>query len=202
MALGSVTYNTLSSSIASYIAQNANNVGANWNNVPDCFKANYAYKTTRFGATSTNGQPHSSYYQSEITERINNSTAVPNYSSTNASHILTEMKKADYVPTSKYPDNENISMPKFISYFDNICKFFVKNVGYVTSVHNVNTTLMVYRTDGYFDNTTLTFNSSIDDLIRALPVNNTDDTGVIQILRKRLNSLLRHKPCMYVFDMS
>lgn len=191
MPLGNVTYQTLNNAIASFIVSNCANI-ASFNNIPACFKSGYSLNRQyhRYEYVAKMG-----VYTSSIYENIDNNTAIPNKTGTTAATIVSLMRSST-VPADKYPDSEKISMPKFIAYFNNVCSFCLKYMGFVSSPHNGNVYL-TYRDDNYFYTGAPTYDNKSDDLVYASSVNEA-----ISMLSNRLNRILRHKSCKYylVFD--
>ena len=105
---------------------------------------------------------------------------------------------ADYTPS------ENISMPKFISYFNSICQFCAKNIGYTTSQHSTKTYL-IYKENG-FESNDHTFPPMPDDVIYAASVTNDSTSsstgGILYVLRDRINRASRCVPVQYQFTLS
>ena len=192
-----IKYKDITNIVAQYLYNNCVNVvSSRFNALPECFTTAYVNKRKHTFDTGAD-------YVGYINESIVSDTAIT-LRATTKDQFISAIKASDYCPTSKYPDEELISTPKFLSYFNNVCKFCVKNVGYVTSPYN-STKYLVYNPNG-FDNTTINYSPQTTDDVLALPIFKANSSGqdtsaaVIQLLEKRLNSLLRHKPCRYSYS--
>lgn len=165
MPLGSITYDTIISRIATYIKNNcANTDTTRYNNIDGCFKS-YS-KTYTFG--SFGGSTVITLAASQI----------PNNASLTSDSIKDKIKS--YVGTSDYPPSENISMRKFIGFYNVICNYFVHNVGFVTSPFS-SKTYLIFKENGFSPDKTIE-KMQADDLIYAKSVMKLDSSDTSQII--------------------
>ena len=202
MPLQNVTYGTLINSIATTIADSCVNLNNDRYN---------AMVQSLKGGTFVNNSYGSRDYIGRIT--MTSSNAIPNLTNDrNRDTVINDVKNniKNYVVsgsstrlTTIYPDNENISMPKFISFFNNIVSFCYGSMEFVSgSVTDINGSGANIKGDAY-----LAYKSSIDNtykydvapdaLIRAKSTNE-----VITVLKTELKRTLRSKSITYTWGFA
>ena len=193
MPLGNVTYGTMINSIASTITNSCVNLNTTkYNALPTSIK----------GGTAVDNVYGKDDYRPHI--KIIASNGVSNLTGRN---IANDIK--DYIVSGTstklkdiYPDDENITMPKFISFFNNIVSFCVGSMEFVNgNVGGVSASGATIYGDTY-----LSYKSNIDNtykydiqpdvLVRAKTVND-----VIEILRTVLNRNIRCRAVTLSWDL-
>lgn len=187
MPLQNVNYGTLIKNISTYIKGNCHNLNtSSYNNLPNSIKG---------------GRIISREYKVEdsyVGHIYLDTTGVEDLTSKTEDDIKSDIKnyKVDgNIPLATiYPDVENISMPKFISFFNNIVSYCVGSMEFVVGgVNNIDNSganvignpYLVYKSS--IDNS-YKYKAEPNDIIYAKSVNE-----VIDVLRTVLNRNIRSR---------
>lgn len=190
------TYDNLNTKVADVLFELCQNTTtAKYNAIPDCFKPNKQIDN-----------PHTfESYGGNITESVSE-TILTNItqSSDDVTKTFLKNKIRSYINTSKYPDNETISMPNFIGYYNNICDFCARNVGYITSQHSTNVYL-IFEEDAFVEDKHV-YPNMVDDKIYAESValfeSGSPSDGILNVLSKRINDLNNCRFVKYKFTFN
>lgn len=184
MPLQNVSYGTLINSISTYITNNCANLNNDrYNALPASIRGGRAISRDY----SSGNEYHAHIYL--------DTTGIANLTGRNITNdIKTYKVDGNTQLQTIYPDGENISIPKFISFFNNIVSYCVGSMEFVTGGVNgvdnsganvIGNPYLVYKST--IDNT-YKYKAEPDSIIYAKSVNE-----VIDVLRTVLNRNIRSR---------
>lgn len=175
MGIQNITYRTLVNTVVNYIVNNAYNISADrFNIVPDYFKSTYQNKLVYSGK---NGSTYTSHAYVSVS-----SNAVTKVSNTVNTDLVNFLSNSGFTNL-----DSNMTVPQFISFFNNVVSFCSRYLRYATSQFT-QTSYLIYGDTG----NSATYTGESDDLIRAKSMND-----VMNVLQNRLSLLVRCAPVRY-----